>query len=85
MEVEREAIFKSDDENEVEGVVLGEVGSKRSYEERRVEGVDGKSVKVTYDPALYLAAIEKESSAEAKRLCKGESSMKCVSVLLLME
>ena len=65
--------------------MLDEVGSKRSYEERRVEGVDGKSVKVTYDPALYLAAIEKESSAEAKRLCRGESSMKCVNVLLLME
>lgn len=85
MELEREAIFNSDDENEVESVVLGEVGSKRSYEERSVEGVDGKSVKVTYDPALYLAAIEKESSAEAKRLCRGESSMKCVNVMVLME
>lgn len=76
VDIVEKAIFNSDDDNEKESVVRG-VGSKRGYEEEGgVEDVNRKSVKVVYDPAMYLAAIEKESSAEAKRLCKSEVSMK---------
>lgn len=78
MELNTKPLFESDDENEENG---REKSVSRSKREGSVivddNSVNSKKVKKIYDPALYLEAIEKASTEEAKLLQKKGDPTKC--------
>lgn len=71
MELNTKPLFDSDDENEENGIEKSVLKSKREGSEMVEEtSMNSKKMKNVYDAALYLEAIEKASSEEAKLLEK---------------
>ena len=67
MEMTTKSIFDSDNENEENEVERSVSSSKREGSVMVVDdSVNRKKMKTVYDPELYLEAIEKASSEEAK-------------------
>lgn len=79
MKLNTKPLFESDDENEENE---REKSVSRSKREGSVivndDSVKRKKVMTVYDPALYLEAIEKASTEEAKLLQKKDDPTKCV-------